>query len=174
MKEKRKMGWSLRPSSISSASAPILNSLRDFFFLCKVSQGQEFSYMSCLPPASLCPGKFFSLLRLWGWESPPNSKRHKEETFPARCGCDVSQEPGGWGRGREAVPAQSVPSRPSLATTGTGIRFYFFKSVWPLPWSTRTRARISALTHSHTHAHAWPPPGRQLRRALPAALGFLL
>lgn len=61
-------------------------------------------------------------------------------------------EPGAQGRGRNAVPAQNVPSRPSLAATGAGIRFYFFKSVRPLPWSTRPRARISGRAHTLRHA----------------------
>ena len=128
-----------------------------------------------LPRAALCPGNFSNLSRPRGWESQLNYKRQKEETFPARCGCDASQEPEGVGREGERCPSADHPLSPFFSCNRSWDSL-LVKSVRPLPWSTRTRACISgrALTHSHTHANAWPSPGRQLCRALPAALGFLL
>lgn len=79
--------------------------------------------MPSLPPAPLCPEHFSNLSRPRGWESQLNYKRQKEETFPAGCGCDASQEPEGVGGEGDAVPAQTIPSRLSLAATGAGIRF---------------------------------------------------
>lgn len=107
-------------------------------------------------PASLCPGNSSNLSE--PGSLPEFQEAEREETFPARCGCDASQGPG------DAVPAQVAPSRPSLTATGAGIRFYV-KSIRPLPWSSRTRARISGHTHTRTQTRGHRQVGNFVRRS---------
>lgn len=73
-----------------------------------------------------------------------SSEQWEEETSQVRCGCDARRGPG------EALPAQTFPSRLSLAAPGAPTRFCF-KPVRPLPWSPCTRARTR--THLRPRSH---------------------
>lgn len=97
---------------------------------------------------SVCPqrhcGQETPICQGSGLESSLNSKRQKEETFPARCGCDASQGPGGGGGGGRHCPSANRLLPPFFSYNRSWNSLLFF---------------LSAFSHcprSPAHAHAPP------------------